>query len=309
MKKLALLVALGLTAAASFAQTDMITALQTVGDKVVYTEYWDIVPVAGGKNTIGEKRYVVTLKPVLNRFGKVVGFDGLDAKDPSQKKIEYNYMYSQFDHYTHPSHILKSSSNIAYLFINGVIFELEKFSGPESFEIDKLWIPAIPKDRADDPIFKGAKMSDLRSANLVQMVKDYLNGMKKIQEANPYNETIQMEVNTMKFAVDSTNETYRQKNANYWNSPEGQKKLAEMRASSNQPTKKTIQNTGTPGLTVIYDNGMTTHINGGSSSQFPCRENVYYAVKDASGNYTKKGTLISGADQDCGKTITAAGGN
>lgn len=307
MKKIFLAIVLSASAQIVDAQTDMITALKAA-DGLTYTEYWNIVPVAGGKNTIGEKRWVTTLHTVKNKFGQVVGFNCVDNKDTSEKRVRYDYMYYQFDHYTHPSY-MTSPANHAWAMINGVLFQLEHFTSITSFDIDAMWFPTVPKDKASDPMWKGSKMADMKSADLMKMVTDYFAEMKKIQEANPYSEDSQIQVAEMKFLVDSTKLAWDNTNAAYWNSDEGKKKLEELRGNSGKPTRKTIKNTANAGLTVIYDNGATSHINPGASSTFPCSENVYYAVKDEKGNYTKKGQLITAKDADCGGTLNAAGGN
>lgn len=295
---------LALPAGITQAQTDMITALQAIGDKVVYTEYWDVTPVPGGKNTIGEKRYVVTLHPVTNRFGKVVGFDAIDTKEAGKKRIEYYYMHGSFDNYTHPSMFFKKSSSIAYVIINGVIFELEKFKDANTFEIDKLWIPAVPKDRSGDAIFAGAKMSDLRSADLKKMVTDYLTAMKKVQDANPYNETAKAEADAMKFAVDSTQLTYTNKNAAYWNSPEGQKKLNQLRKPN-----VVLYNDTQGEVLMCYGSGVSKVLKPGEKLEFTCDNGKIYKGKHRPNSEQLDSTrevLLDLDGKNCGVTINAS---
>jgi hypothetical protein len=304
MKRFLFSLLLALPAGLTHAQTDMITALQSIGDKVVYTEYWDVTPVPGGKNTIGEKRYVVTLHTVTNKFGKVVGFDAIDTKEAGKKRIEYYYMHGSFDHYTHPSMFFKKSSSIAYVIINGVIFELEKFKDANTFEIDKLWIPSVPKERSGDAVFNGAKMSDLRSADLQKMVTDYLNAMKKVQEANPYSEPVQVEVDAMKFAVDSTQLTYNNANAAYWNSPEGQKKLNQLR----KPRVTLVNDTGAD-LLMCYGQGVSTTLKPGEKKDFSCDNGKIFkgAVRPNSTQLDNTGkVLIDLNGTNCGITINAS---
>ncbi|MDQ3111678.1 MAG: hypothetical protein M3R17_17450, partial [Bacteroidota bacterium] len=263
MKKIGLFILLGLFAQISFAQTDMASALQAIGENVTYTEYWDVRPVAGAKNTIGGKRYVATLKPVKNRFGKIVGLDAIDKED-GEKRIRYDYMYNSFDNYTHPSYMTAAAEH-AYVIINGVIFYLEHFENINSFEIDAVWIPSVPKDRSGDAVFQGGKMSDMKSADLMKLVKDYFVAMKKIQEANPYNEAAQAEADAMKFTKDSTQVMYSQVNANYWSSPEGQKKLGQMRKA-----KVTLLNDTGADFLVCYGQGVSTTLKPGEKKEFSC---------------------------------------
>lgn len=302
MKKLALFILLVLSTRISFAQTDMITALQSIGESVVYTEYWDVVPTPGGKNTIGEKRYVATLKLEKNKFGKVVGFDAV-AKEGGEKKITYNYMYNSFDHYTHPSY-MSAAADHAYVIINGVIFYLEHFNSTTSFEIDAMWMPSIPKDRAGDAVFQGGKMSDMKSADLMKLVKDYFAGMKKIQDANPYNETVKTEADAMKFAVDSTRLTYDNANAAYWNSPEGQKKLNQLRKP-----RVTLYNDTQGEVLMCYGQGVSTVLKPGEKKEFSCDNGKIYKGKhrENSEQLDSTGDVLLNLDgTNCGATINAS---
>lgn len=302
MKKLILSLLLALSAGLATAQTDMATALNAIGESVVYTEYWDVTPTPGGKNTIGGKRYVATLKPIKNKFGKTVGFDAIE-KEGGAKKITYNYMYNQFDNYTHPSY-MSAAADHAYVIINGVIFYLEHFTNTTSFEIDAVWVPSVPKDRSDDVLFKGAKMSDLKSADLMKLVKDYFVEMQKIQAANPYNETAQAEADAMKFAVDSTRITYNNANAAYWNSPEGQKKLNQLR----KPKVTLINDTGADFL-MCYGQGVSTTLKPGEKKEFSCDNGKIYqgTVRANSTQLDNTGKVILDLNgTNCGVTVNAS---
>lgn len=302
MKRLILSLLLALPAGFANAQTDMITALNTIGESVVYTEYWEVTPTPGGKNTIGGKRYVATLKLQKNRFGKTTGFDAVE-KEGGAKKITYNYMYNKFDHYTHPSYI-SAAANHAYVIINGVIFYLEHFESTTSFEIDAVWVPSVPKNRADEPIFKGAKMSDLKSADLMKLVKDYFAEMQKIQAANPYNETAQAEADAMKFAVDSTQLTYDNANAAYWSSPEGQKKLNQLR----KPKVTLINDTGADVL-MCYGQGVSTTLKPGEKKEFSCDNGKIFrgAIRPNSTQLDNTGKVLLDLNgNNCGITINAS---
>lgn len=303
MKKFSLFILLGLFTQISFAQTDMASALQAIGENVTYTEYWDVVPVAGGKNTIGGKRYVATLMPVKNRFGKIVGFDAIDKEESGKKRITYDYMYNSFDNYTHPSYMTAAADH-AYVIINGVIFYLEHFDNVNSFEIDAVWIPSIPKDKASDPVFQGGKMSDMKSADLMKLVKDYFAAMKKIQDANPYNEAAQAEADAMKFTKDSTQVMYNQVNANYWSSPEGQKKLGQMRKA-----KVTLLNDTGADLLICYGQGVTATLKPGEKKEFSCDNGKINRgkLRPNSTQHDDTGVMLLNLDgNNCGATINAS---
>lgn len=300
-----LLISMLLTLMVSFvsAQTvDMITALNAIGESVVYTEYWDVSSSPGGKSTIGEKRYVATLKPVKNRFGKIVGFDALE-KGSGSKKISYDYMYNQFDNYTRPAY-MSSAANHAYAIINGVIFYLEYFESTTSFEIDAVWVPTIPKDKASDPIFKGGKMSELKSTDLMKLVKDYFSEMQKIQAANPYNDVEQSEADVMKFMVDSTQLTYDNANAAYWNSPEGQKKLNQLR----KPRVTLVNDTGGDFL-ICFGQGVSVTMKPGEKRQFSCDNGKINRgkIRPNSTQLDDTGVTVLNLDgNNCGVTINAS---
>lgn len=302
MRKIMLAGLLSLSAHAMNAQIDMITSLKSM-EGVVYTEYWNVEPVPGGKNVISEKRYVATISPVKNRFGHIVGFDALSKEDPSKKNITYNYMYNIFDHYTHPSYST-GAANHAQVIVNGCIFELEHFESTTQFEIDKIWIPSVPKDKAADPVFKGSKMADMKSVDLMKLIKDYFVEMKKIQEANPYSEAMQEEANTMKFIVDSTQLTYDNANAAYWSSPEGQAKLNQLRKP-----KVTLVNDTQSDVLLCYGQGVSTVLKPGEKKEFSCDNGKIFkgTHRANSDQLDSTGEVLLNLDgNNCGREIKAS---
>jgi hypothetical protein len=302
MRKIMLAALLSLSAHAVNAQIDMITSLKAM-DGVVYTEYWDVTPVEGSKNTIGGKRYVAAINPVKNRFDHIVGFDAIDKDDAAQKRITYNYMYNSFDHYTHPSY-MTAAANHAYVIVNGCIFYLEHFESTTQFEIDAMWIPNVPKDKAADPVFKGAKMADMKSADLMKLVKDYFVEMQKIQAANPYNAQMQEEANTMKFIVDSTQLTYDNANAAYWNSPEGQAKLNQLRKP-----KVTLVNDTQSDVLMCYGQGVSTVLKPGEKKEFSCDNGKIFkgTHRANSDQLDSTGEVLLNLDgTNCGREIKAS---
>lgn len=293
---------LGLSFTSVNAQIDMITSLKSM-EGVVYTEYWNVEPVAGGKNVISEKRYVATISPVKNRFGHIVGLDAVDKENPTEKRIRYDYMYNSFDNYTHPSY-MTAAANHAYAIVNGCIFYLEHFESTTQFEIDAMWIPAVPKDKAADPVFKGSKMSDMKSVDLMKLLKDYFVEMKKIQDANPYNEAMQEQVNTMKFIVDSTQLTYDNANAAYWSSPEGQAKLNQLRKP-----KVTLVNDTQSEVLMCYGQGVSTVLKPGEKKEFSCDNGKIFKGKHRANSDQLDSTgevLINLDGNNCGREIKAS---
>jgi hypothetical protein len=300
MKKVALILLFAIISKFSTSQTDMITALETIGEDVVYTEYLFVTITAGQKNSISTTRYVTKLKLEKNRFGKTVGFNAIETKDGNEAKIKYDYMYNKFDNYTHPSYMTAAADH-AYVIINGVIFYLEHFDNTTSFDIAQVWMPKVPKARAEEAIFQGGKMSDLAKADLMKLIKDYFVEMKKIQEANPYNEKAQEEADAMKFTVDSTQLTYNNANASYWGSEEGQKKLAALRSKKEGDGWVVIKNTGKKEMNVITDKGTSSHIAPGATSKWPCATDIYYCTMDSHNTWNVKGALIVKGKEYCGK--------
>jgi hypothetical protein len=301
MKKIMLAVLLGLSCVEMTAQIDMITSLKSM-EGVVYTEYWNVEP-ADGKTVISEKRYVAVVSAVKNRFGQVVGFDATDKEKPTEKRIRYDYMYNSFDHYTHPSYST-ASANHAYVIINGCIFTLEHFVSTTQFDIDIIWIPAVPKDKAADPVFKGSKMSEMKGQDLKKVVLDYFVAMKKIQDANPYNESMQEQVNTMKFIKDSTQLTYDNTNAAYWNSPEGQAKLNQLRKP-----KVTLVNDTQSDVLMCYGQGVSTTLKPGEKKEFSCDNGKIFKgkVRANSDQLDSTGEILLDLNgTNCGREVKAS---
>jgi len=82
------------------------------------------------------------------------------------------------------------------------------------------------------------------------------------------------------------------------------------KSSSKTSDKKTLKNTGkNPLYYRTSKGGAASRLNGGSSTQVPCRQDIYYCNDDGKGNHNVTGQLISGANQDCGGTVNAYGGN
>lgn len=81
-------------------------------------------------------------------------------------------------------------------------------------------------------------------------------------------------------------------------------------SSKSGSDKKTLKNTGkNPLYYRTSKGGSASHLNGGSSTSISCSNPIYYCNDDGKGNHTVTGQLISGANQDCGGTVTAQGGN
>ena len=99
MKKIALFILLTLFTKFSFGQIDMITALQSIGEDVMYTEYLFVTINPGKNNKITEKRYKANIKLVKNGYGKVVGFNALGMSEGKLEGIKYNHMNNKFDNY------------------------------------------------------------------------------------------------------------------------------------------------------------------------------------------------------------------
>jgi hypothetical protein len=57
MKKVALILLFAIISKFSTSQTDMITALETIGEDVVYTEYLFVTITAGQKNSISTTKF------------------------------------------------------------------------------------------------------------------------------------------------------------------------------------------------------------------------------------------------------------
>lgn len=301
MKKIMLAALLGLSFTSVNAQIDMITSLKAM-EGVTYTEYWNTVP-AEGKTEISEKRYVATVSAVKNRFGQIVGFDAIDKEKPTEKRIRYDYMYNSFDHYTHPSYLTAAASH-AYVIINGCIIKLEHFESTTQFDLNGIWIPSVPKDKAADPVFKGSKMSEMKGQDLKKLVLDYFVNMKKIQDANPYNETMQEQANTMKFIKDSTQLTYDNANSEYWNSPEGQAKLNQLRKP-----KVTLVNDTQSDVLMCYGQGVSTVLKPGEKKEFSCDNGKIFKGKLRANSDQLDSTgevLLDLNGTNCGREIKAS---
>lgn len=294
----------------TFAQVKgQLTSLEELGEGSVFKQYWGITKE--GNTYSAQASQQCELKFVNNVNNKLSAFE-LNKEGKNENLINCGFGFLKPNHYTEPSLFHSKTHGLAYVYINGLLYCIQKVSNPlavETIILEKVYV--LMKPAKGEHTSGKAALKELKNRNHEEAIKNYLNEMKAVQEKATANFTdeIKAEIDAVENKASADKAAIKAKNDAYWLSEEGQRKLAEMNKDKDVPSKITIKNTGTGILTVIRDNGATNHINGGSSSQFSCKDNLYYAVKDKHGNYTLKGQLISGANNNCGGTVSAVGGN
>lgn len=286
-----------------------LTSLEELGEGSVFKQYYGITKE--GDKYSAQASQQCELKFVNNVNDKLSAFQ-LNKEGKNEVLINCGFGFLKPNHYTEPSLFHSKQHGMAYVYINGLLYCIQKVSDPlavQNIVLENVYVLMKPA-KGEHTSGKSA-LKELKTRNHEEAIKQYLNDMKSVQEkatAN-FSDQIKAEIDAVDNKASAEKAAIKAKNDAYWMSEEGQRKLAEMNKDKNIPTKVTVKNTGKGILTVILDNGMVDHINGGSSSQISCKENIYYAIKDKSGNYTQKGQLISGANGNCGGTVSAAGGN
>ncbi len=286
-----------------------LTSLEELGEGSVLKQYWGITKE--GNTYSAQASQQCELKFVNNVNNKLSAFQ-LNKEGKNEVLINCGFGFLKPNHYTEPSLFHSKTHGLAYVYINGLLYCIQKVSNPlavESIVLENVYV--LMKPAKGEHTSGKAALKELKTRNHEAVIMQYLNDMKAVQETATANFTdaIKAEIDAVDNKASADKAAIKAKNDAYWQSEEGQRKLAEMNKDKDVPTKVTIKNTGKGILTVIRDNGMTDHINGGSTSKFSCKDNIYYALKDKHGNYTVKGQLISGENNNCGGTVSAAGGN
>ncbi len=207
--------------------------------------------------------------------------------------------------------VVELTSSDRLVFTEEWIYQLQKWKSKDDYVIKNL----IKREELSG--FKGVKASfsaakknegnlrrDELQAYLDAAFKKQADVLPAWKEANK-DLIEEREINVLRVEA-----AIKGKNDAYWQSEEGQRKLARMRkdgGSENKVNKYTIQN-NTGGLAHFISNGGIGDggyfsLNSSGTNTVSCEDDTYHAVQDGSGTW-RKGALIVTGESSCGKIIT-----
>jgi len=242
MKKTLLFLFLS-TFSMSFGQTDLFTALQSFGADTEYKVYR--MTKYGDEYELDSWDEKIKFEIINNKFNKPAGLRGVYAKS-GKIVVHDNLEYKVVDHYSKPAY-LRERINFkeTHLVVDSIVYMLWNLEEDgSSFSIKRIYLPQLNASKKEEGkklsmkekmaaaknSLKGAKaemdyLAAIKKMDHVQKIKDYIAAMKASQP--PY--TAQEKKEMAEIAEDwkNFNEEGQKKNAEYWASEEGQRKLKE----------------------------------------------------------------------------------
>lgn len=289
----------------AFAQAiDQFTALQSIGEGSVFQSYWGLTVTPGKTSgqldkTKRELKFEMDIPERGNAFMMV---------DQNTKKMEINcgFGFLEGNHLTKPS--LYFYSNHAFAYLDGLMYYLKGIKDPNnisSFEIARIYVLMSPTKGVHTS--GKAAIKEMKTRDHVTALKNYFKEMKSIQEKATENFT-EEEKNKI-IMIDQAKKDKKAgnqaKNAAYWNSPEGQRKLAEMR----QPDVVLINDTR-GSLYLCHGSGAYTELKPGEKKSFSCLGGkVYRGTPRPNNNSQYDATdnlLLDLNGSNCGRIVNAS---
>ncbi|HRE75218.1 MAG TPA: hypothetical protein PK798_10800 [Flavobacteriales bacterium] len=283
---------------------DQFTALQSIGEGSVFQSYWGL-QFEGGKTsgqldkTKRELKFELDVPERGNAFKMV---------DQVTKKEEINsgFGWLEGNHLTKPS--LYSGNQHAFAYINGLMYYLKGIKDPQnitSFQIERIYVLMTPI-KGDHLSGKNA-VKEMKTRDHEAVLKKYFSDMKVIQQQATENFT-EEEKNKLLMIEQAKKDKKagnQAKNAAYWNSEEGQRKLSEMR----QPDVILVNDTPAP-LYLCHGSGAYTELKPGEKKSFSCLGGkVYRGTLRAnnSSQYDATSNLLLDLDgKSCGRVVNAS---
>ncbi len=314
--------------------TTFCICLYTTAQEDLFTA---IAPYADGKMefmTLDEYRYKHTYTIAKNKFGRNAGLEAkIDHGDGKIKTQEWRPYFDELDHYTHPARYIYGAGNnqaTSFIFVDKVLYKIWYCSeGCVDFKIQTILVPLIKEEKKEaagksKKKKKGgfmnklaAKMGKAMGMNAHYMaqndvdhearIKDYLQAMKEVQLANPYNAQTKSELAELKADKDKETDEINRVNAEYYNSEEYreiQKRDAFFanKAAEDAKTEVTLKNL--TGKIVGFGNGTNMTggtVNPGATVTVSCEEDIY--LYQVAGTTYKKARLVNSSGSNCEGTI------
>lgn len=299
-----LVVALTLVCSFTSFSQGQLDALKAIGEGSQFRGYWGVTTENG--ITTAQVSNDSELKFTKNVVDKMSAFE-LNKPGKTDNLINSGFGFLEPNHLTQPSVFHSDRHNMAYVYIDGILYLLENVKDPKnitSFKMEKFYLlmkPAIGEHKSGKVLIKEMKTRDHMAT-----IKSYLTEMISVQEkatANFTDEEKKEEMIIIQAKIDKENGV-KAKNAAYWNSEEGQKKLGEM----NQAKVTLLNDTGSS-IYLCYGQGAYSTIKPGEKMEFSCTSGKVYkgTPRANSPQHDRTDKVVLSLDgKGCGNTINAS---
>lgn len=302
----ALLILLSFSSSLLNAQsTDQFTALNAIGEGSVFKCFWGIATSNGA--TTGEAystQYELKWERGVPHRGDAIR---MCEAGTDKDKINSGFGWLEGNHHTKPSAF--SGQGHTYAYVNGLLYYLKNVADARSitsFQIEQIYVLMKPTQVTTDLNGKTA-LKEMKSRDHEATLKQYFSEMKTIQDEATANFTDQIKDEIAMRAqakIDRAN-GIQAKNAEYWNSKEGQRKLAEMRKED-----ITLVNDTQSNLYLCYGSGAYKALKPGEKATFTCNGGKVYRGTLRANNVSQydrtDNVLIEGDGSGCGRTVNAS---
>lgn len=285
---------------------DQHSALRAIGEGSVFKNFWGI-STSGGATTGQASSYQYELKFENNVLDKMSTFV-MNKVGTDEAKINSGFGYLEPNHYTKPSVIYNEDNYLGYVYIDGIMYALKGIKDPQnitSFKIDEIYV--LMKAAQGEHTSGKVALKEMKSRDHEAVIKQYLADMKKTQEnatAN-FSEEVKNEIAIIEQAKIDKEAGIQAKNAAYWNSEEGKRKLGEMRQED-----VTLVNDTQGDLYLCYGSGAYKALKPGEKTTFSClggKVNRGTLRPNNNSQYDKTDNVLLDLDgNNCGRTVNAS---
>ena len=342
MKSLSVLL-FALFATCTFAQNSFFETLKSHGEGATYQRYYSVYKDDNGNQKIAGKQYQLKVEAIehegINAGIKITGATdndkaGMDNFDVTLSKSR------KLIGYPHVSYMVDKSTRKAYVAIDDYIFKLGNFWKDElGFnDIDAIYIKvgADSNEGGNKGGKKkkkkkfGAFMKELKDAalekepsecsspaciraqqmNLNAFVREYLEEMKKKQDAYTLSSKDKSDIAKLEKSVDGYYKKVKDKNDAFWKSEEGQAIIENRRRADSAAASDNITIRNNTGNTIFISREGSQNkgleLSPGSSGTWNCKTDAYFQVQNKVGTtYSYKATSRKAysANGSCGGTF------
>lgn len=306
IKKIGLLCLMGLSSLTLHAQSvDQFTALEGIGEGSVFKLYWGIASSNGA--TTGEgysTQYELKWERDVPHRGTAIRMCEVGT---DKERINSGFGWLEGNHHTKPS--VFSGNQNTYVYINGLMYNLKNISDPNaisSFKIEEIYVLMKPAKTTTDLNGKVA-VKEMKTRDHEAVLKQYFADMKTIQDeaTAKFTDKEKDEIAMREQAKVDRKNGIQAKNAAYWNSEEGQRKLSEMRKQD-----ITLVNDTKSELYLCFGSGAYKALKPGEKATFSCNGGkVYRGTLRPNNNsqYDRTDNLLLDCNgSGCGNVVNAS---
>jgi hypothetical protein len=281
-----------------------LTALQEIGENSAFREYWGIEKK--GDSWSAEAGSDCYIKFVNNIHSKLSAFTLKNAKSNSEL-INSGFGFIKPNHYTEPSVFHSDRHNLAYVYINGLLYALKNVRDPgniSAFAIEKIYV--LMKPEKGEHTSGRTAIKELKGRDHEAVIRQYLSDMKAVQETATagFTPEIIAEIDAIENKDVADQKAIKDKNDAYWMSAEGQRKLGEMRKE-----EVTFYNDTGMDIGCCHGQGVSTIIKPGEKKKFGCHSGKVYLGEKVPNSVNLKRTdklLLDLHGSNCGSVVSVS---